>query len=223
MENQKLLQQLARKGANKDRLAVTVIRQPELVSQLQKGLRSDQAAVKFGSSKILLLVSERAPATVYPAIRSFIDLLDCENKILKWGAIRIIGNLAGVDSKNRIDRVLERYLEPIPGPELVTAANVIGGATKIALAKPRLTDRIVGAILNVEKAQYRTPACRNVALGRAIEAFDQLYGQSRLQESIAKLVKRQLNNPRNATRRKAEKFVKRWLTREPKQKPRLGT
>ncbi|NIO00736.1 MAG: hypothetical protein GTO42_01135 [Candidatus Latescibacteria bacterium] len=212
METKKLFQQLARKDANKDKLAASVIRKPELAPELVAALGSDQAAVKFSASKILLLISERAPAVVYPSLHSFIDLLDCENKILKWGAVRVIGNLAEVDSKNIIDRVLEKYLEPISGPELVTAANVIAGATKIAMAKPRLIDRIVRAILNVEKARYKTSMCRNVALGRAIDAFDQLYGRSKLQGAISKLVKKQLRNPRNATRKKAEKFIKRRLT-----------
>ena len=215
MENEKLLRQLARKGADKNRLAATVIQHPEMVPQLIAGLSSDQADVKFGSSKVLVLVSERAPAIIYPKIRCFIDLLDCENKILKWSAIRVIGNLGGVDAKNRIDRLLGRYLSHIAGPELITASNVIGGATKIAMAKPRLTDTVVGAILNVEKARYRTPECRNVALGQAIEAFDQLYERTELKESIAKLVKKQLKNPRNATRKKAEKFAKKWLTSGP--------
>ena len=79
------------------------------------------------------------------------------------------------------------------------------------MAKPRLTDRIVDELLKVVRARYRTRECRNVATGHVIEALDQLYQQTKKKEAVARFVKRQRKNPRNATRKKAERFVKRWL------------
>jgi hypothetical protein len=194
-----------------DRAAAAVIKEPMLVPALFSGLNADKASVRFGSSKVLLLISQERPAVLYPHINSVFDLLKSENNILKWGAIHMIGNLACVDSKKKIDRILGRYLEPIPGPELVPAANVIRGAAKIGVAKPRLVDKIVTEILKAEKGRYRTSECRNVALGHAIEALDQLFSLSKKKEQIAGLVKRQLKNRRNATKKKAERFAKRWL------------
>ena len=46
------------------------------------------------------------------------------------------GNLSAVDSKNKIDALLDEYLQPISGPVLITAANTINGAGKVAQAKP---------------------------------------------------------------------------------------
>jgi hypothetical protein len=195
-----------------DRAAAAVIKDPKLVPVLFSGLNADKASVRFRSSKVLLLISKGKPAVLYPHIDSVFGLLESENNIMKWGAIHMIGDLARVDSKKKIDRILGRYLEPIPGPELVAATNVIGGAAKIGAAKPNLTDKIVRAILKAEKGRYRTSECRNIVLGHAIEALDQLFSQSKQKEPIAKLVKRQLKNRRNATRKKAERFVKRWLS-----------
>jgi hypothetical protein len=70
----------------------------------------------------------------------------------------------------------------------------------IALAKPDLADRIVDETMKVEKGRYKTAECRNVALGHALDALGRLF------------VKRQLRNPRNATRKRAERLVKRALT-----------
>lgn len=110
-------------------------------------------------AKVLQIVSERGPEVLYPKIGFFIDLLDTDNRIIRWNAILITGNLAAVDSKRKIDRILHRYLDPIPGPELITAANTIRGAVAIALAialaKPELADRIVDEILKVEKGSTR--------------------------------------------------------------------
>ena len=211
MHGQLLLRKLSRKDADKQKLAAAVVKQPALVSEILAGLGSDVATVKYGSVKILRIISESDPAILYPKIGFLFDLLDSGNQILKWGGINIIANLASVDSKKKIDNILSRYMAPIAGPELITASNVIGGAAKIALAKPKLTDRVVDEILKVEKARYQTAECRNVALGHAIEALGRLFRQSKRQERILKLVKKQLKNPRNATRKKAEKFVRKLV------------
>jgi hypothetical protein len=208
MRGQLLLKKLARKDADKEKLAAAVVKQPELLSEIFAGLSSDVATVKYGSVKILRIISESEPAVLYPKINFLFDLLDSGNQILKWGGIIIIANLAAVDSKRKIDKILKKYLAPISGPELITAGNVIGGAAKIGLAKPKLTDRIVDEILKVEKARYQTTDCRNVALGHAIEALAKLFEQSKRRENILRLAKKQLKNPRNATRKKAEKFIK---------------
>jgi hypothetical protein len=211
MRGQLLLKKLARKDVDKQKLAAAVVKQPALLSEILAGLSSDVATVKYGSVKILRIISESDPAILYPKISFLFDLLDSGNQILKWGGIIIIANLASVDSKRRIDKILVRYMQPISGPELITAGNVIGGAAKIALAKPKLTDKVVDEILKVERARYQTPECRNVALGHAIEALGLLFRQSKRQEKILRLAKKQLRNPRNATRKKAEKFIKKLV------------
>lgn len=211
MQDQKLLRRLTRRKINAEKLAAEVIKHPGMLPEFLGGLGADTAAVKFGCAKVLRIVSEREPAVLYPDIKRFCDLLESDNQIIKWNAILIIGNLACVDAKGKINRILRNYLAPIPGPDLITAVNVVAGATKVALAKPRLTDRVVDELLKVARARYRTRECRNVATGHVIEALDQLYGQTKKKETVARFIKRQCKNPRNATRKKAEKFVKRWL------------
>lgn len=52
-------------------------------------------------------------------------------------------------NEDKFEKILDRYLAPIPGPVLIMATNVIGGAAKIALAKPALAERITGELLKV--------------------------------------------------------------------------
>ncbi len=79
------------------------------------------------------------------------------------------------------------------------------------MVKPELSDKIAQEILKVEKAKYQTAECRNVALGHAIKSFDQFFDQIEDKEPVIKLIKRQLKNTRNATRKKAEKFIKKHM------------
>lgn len=212
MSESGLAQQIARKGTDQVEIADEVIQRPELLAEVLAGLTSDKARIKYGCDKVLRIISDRNPEILYPEIELFIELLDSESTFLKWGAIHILANLAAVDSEDRIEQIFDKYFSPVPGPVLITAANVIKGAAIIALAKPELTERITGELLKVGNAQYQTAECRNIALGHTIRAFDCFYPQIKNREPVDGLVSRQLQNTRNATRKAAERFVKKRLT-----------
>ena len=74
-----------------------------------------------------------------------------------------------------------------------------------------MTGRITAEILKVGRAKYQTAECRNVALGGAIESFDQFFDQIEDKKRVVRLVKRQLKNTRSATRKKAERFLARHV------------
>lgn len=210
MSGSKLQQEIARKETDLEKTVDKVMKKPELLSEVFEGLGSDKARIKYGCVKVLRLISEKKPEILYPRMDFFSDLLDSDNNFLKWGAIHTIANLVAADSERRFEVIFDKYFAPIPGPELIPAGNVIGGAAKIALAKPELSDRIAKEMLKVEKAKYKTAECRNVAMGHAIKSFDLFFDQIKDKEPVIKLIKKQLKNTRNATRKKAERFLKKW-------------
>ncbi len=207
MPTSELLQQIVKKEVSIERIAERVIKKPELLSQVFDGLSTEKADIKYGCEKILRLISEKKPEILYPKTDFFINLLDSDNTFLRWGAILIIANLAGMDSENKFDHIFGKYFAPISGSELIPAANVIKGGAKIALAKPKLTEKITKEFLKVERAKYQTTECRNVALGHVINSFDQFFSQIEDKEPVIKLIRDQLKNTRNATRKKAQKFI----------------
>lgn len=202
-----LLEQIGQKGSDKVKIAQRVIGELGLLADILEGL-SRPASIKFGCSKVLRIISQQQPKVLYPSFDFFVNLLDINNTFLKCDAILILANLATVDSANKFEAIFDRYFAPIRGPTLIIAANIIGGAAKIALAKPALSDRIAQELLQVETAKYQTAECRNVALGQAIASFDEFYGQIRDKKRVLKLVKKQLGNTRKSTARKAAQFLK---------------
>lgn len=204
----KLLEQIGQPGSDPEGIARKVLAKPPLVTEVIEGFQAEAARVKYGCAKVLRLVSEHAPELLYPHFDLFVRLLDHENRILQWEAIFVLSQLARVDTKDRFETIFHRYFAPIPGPVMITAANVIGGAARIAVARPRWADRIAREVLKVARARYQTAECRNVALGHAIEAFDQFIALLRDREPVVRFVKGQLKNSRHATRKKAEQFLK---------------
>ncbi|MHC4514993.1 MAG: hypothetical protein ACYTGW_01865 [Planctomycetota bacterium] len=205
---------LSRKGANRERLAEKVIRDPGLLPQVFECLAMDKPALKYGASRILRILSEQTPELLYPRIPFFIDNLETKNTFLACDASLIVGNLSAVDSKKKIDKIFARYFAPIRGPNLIIAGNITKGAIAMARAKPWLTEDIVGELLKVEKGKYDTNECRNIAIGGVIETLNQIFVQLQRKRRVLNFVRRQLANSRPAVRKKAEKFLRRHVGTE---------
>ena len=208
MAGASLLQRIARKDSDKAKIAEEVLSKPDEIPALLEGLSASNARIKFGCSKVLRLATEKGPEVFYPRIEFFADLLDEENTFLRLDAARILANLATVDCDCRFEEIFEKYFAPIAGPAMIPAANLIASAAVIARAKPGLTGRIVAEILKVEKAEYATRECRNVALGHAIRSLDTFFDQIDDKAPVVRFIRRQLRNARSSTRKKAEAFVK---------------
>jgi len=190
------------------RLADRAIRNPRLFAEIAEGLKADRPRVKYGCAKALCLISQQRPDLLYPHFDFFVRLLDHENKILQWDGAYVLSHLARVDEDDKFAAIVDRYFSPIVGPVMITAANVIQGGARIAQAKPHLADRIAAEVLKVAKAGYRTPECRNVAIGHAILALGDFLPLLRHPERVVQFVRRQTRNSRPATRKKAEHFLK---------------
>ncbi len=208
MKNElELWDEIAQKEDLCEEISQKVINDPELVDLILEGVSSDVSRVKFRSAKILKIISAKNPELIYPYIDFFIELLDSDNKIIIWNAMDILANLSAIDSENKINAIFEKYQKFIDNESMVTAAHVVDNSWKIAKSKPEYKERITESLLDLEK-KPRDDECKNILLGKAIISFDKYYGEIENKKEVSELVKRQLNNPRNATRMKAQKFLK---------------
>lgn len=213
MASKSILDQLGVKGADIGSVADQLVKNRRQIPVLVEALQVEKSSKKYAYEKALRRVSEIRPELLFPHFDVFIRMLDNENSFLKWGAIMTVANLTAVDTENRFEDIFRKYYAPISGPVMVTAANVIGSSVNIVRAKPELADPVVKEILKVEKARYLnkaepSPECRNVAIGHAIDAFDQFYDRIGSKNKVLNFVKRQLGNTRKPVARKAERFVR---------------
>jgi hypothetical protein len=191
------------------RIAARAAAEPETAAALVAGVASTLAPVRLGSARALWRAAGSAPEALYPLFDFFVGQLDSPNGILSWNAARALACLARADRDRKVDAVLDKYLSPIPGPQMIGAVNAIANAPEIALARPDLAERIARAILGVRNAEYKTEECRNIAIGYAIQAFGRFFGALRNQKAVVEFVRAQVENPRASTRRKAQEFLKR--------------
>jgi len=194
-------------------LTINVIKNPSLLPEILNGISSENPRVKFKSAKTLRFMSEKNPEMLYTEMDFFSRLLDSENNIIKWIAIDVIGNLTSIDSENKFDKIFNKYFGLLSDKSMITVGHVIDNSGKIAKAKPYLTEKITSELLKIEKIPTKphlTLECKNILLGKTIQAFNMYFVQITDKSSIVSFVKRQIKNTRNATKAKAERFLKRF-------------
>ena len=211
MEKSDFLEKLGKKEVKAEEIAKNVIEDPSLLPEIFDGISSTSPRIRYGFDKILRIISEENPEKLYSQMDFFIDLLDSDKRILKWNALYIIANLTKVDVENRFDDIFDKYYGLLNAEYMVTVANVVGNSGKLAKAKPHLTQKITNELLKIENLTIKshlTQECKNIILGHAISAFGTYFDQIENKDEVISFVKRQLNNTRNATKVKAEKFLK---------------
>lgn len=201
------LERLGDREIHPDDLAEVVKKNLNLLPQIFKGVSSENKRIKNGTAKILRTVSEEYPEKLYPKFDFFVEHMNGDDTILKWLAMDTIANLAPVDRENRIDKMLKKYYALLSDETMITAAHAVESLGKIAKAKPKYQDEITRQLFRVKTIE-RGPECRNILLGKVILAFDGYIDQIQDRDEIISFVKKELNNSRNATKSKAEKFLK---------------
>lgn len=213
MERTEILEKLRKKEIKAEDIAKSVVEDPALLPEIFSGISSGNPRTKLKSAKTLRIISEKNPGILYSQMDFFIDLLDSQNNILKWIAIDVIGNLTSVDSKNRFEEIFKKYYSFLSAESMITAGHVVDNSGKIAKAKPHLTQKITSRLLELEDippTPRLTQECKNILLGKAILALDMYFDQIENKNDVISFTRRQLNNTRNATKKKAEKFLEKW-------------
>jgi len=93
---------------------------------------------------------------------------------------------------------------------MITANHAINALTDIALAKPEYQAEITKELLKVEHYSYDTAECRNICIGKVILAIGKYFDDLKDKEATLDFVRRQTKNTRNATRKKAEQFLRKY-------------
>jgi len=171
-------------------------------------LSSTDPKIKYGCARNLLAIARDNPAELYPNIDYFVKLLGSENNILKWTAIDVIGFLSKADKESKVDKLMNKLFKLLDTGKLITANHAISALTNIALNKPEYQNKITGELLKVEHYNYDTDECRNIALGKVILALSSYFNQLEDRKAVIEFVRRQTQNTRNATRKKAKQFLK---------------
>jgi len=176
------------------------------ISEALEGILSKKDEIRSKSFKILLHVSEEQPKVLYPKWDYLADLLDSDNHYQRNISINLLANLAKIDTKNKFEKVFDKYFSNINGDRTMVAGQAALNSGKIAKAKPNLQTQITKRLLNIEK----THQGKQIELIKSyvIEAFNEYFEESLDKKKIVNFVKAQLMSKSPKTKKAAKEFLK---------------
>lgn len=204
-----MLPDISKKSISIENIANKVIKDKKLLDDLIDNSSSDKAVIKYKSLKVLMLLSEQQPSILYPEWNFFVKLLDNENTFLRTIGATIIANLTKIDTENKFENIFDKYYNLLEDESMINAANIAGRSGIIAKAKPHLQEKIINKLLDIDETHHSSE-CKNIIKGKAIISFNEYIDEYDDKEKIIQFVKKELNNTRSATRKKAEKLLKKW-------------
>jgi hypothetical protein len=179
MNKETLIKHLGTKP-DADMLINEVVQDNTVLTSLFEIALTEMSSVKYVSTKIIRKISEQEPKLVYPYFDDIVKWLYHENNFIKWDGIAILSNLVAVDNEGRFEAIYQDYFALLKNPQMITAANVVGNAWKIVLAKPEWEDDITKRLLKVKNIVYLnkgkpSPECSNIICGKVLECFEHYF------------------------------------------------
>ena len=189
------MRKLAKKGVEAEKL-----------SKALEGILSKKDKIRSNSFKVLMHLSEEQPKVLYPKWDYLANLLDSDNHYYRYISINILANLAVVDTKNKFDKIFDKYFSNIDRDRTMVAGQTALNSGKIAKTKPNLQTKITNRLLNIEK----THKGKQIELIKAytIEAFNEYFEESSDKNLILDFVEAQLESESPKTRKLAKEFLK---------------
>lgn len=193
---------------------VEAIENTTIINSLFEIVLTETSSIKYVCTKIIRMVSEQKPELIYPYFEDIFKWLHHKNSFIKWDGILTLSNLSAVDYEDKFGVIYQDYFALIQDPQMITAANVIGNAWKIVLAKPELESDITRRLLEVPKIIYMnkgepSPECNCIVCGQVLECFEHYFDFSRNQAAMINFAEVQLRSHRKAVAKNAEKFLRR--------------
>lgn len=177
-----------------------------------KLLESKDPKVKYSFAKALLETAKSNPENLYHITEHFSILLHSKNNILKWNAIDIIANLSSIDFENKIDSQIPYIIDLLHTGQLITVNHAILGLGQIAANKPEIEELIYNELILVKDDKFETEECRAIAMGKVIQTVEQFFNGFYRDNKFREFLTNCLSSERSATRKKAENFIRNYLS-----------
>lgn len=180
-------------------------------------LESPDIKGKYAFVRALLVAGKENPKALYPYLAKIIGMLDSKNTIVTWAAIELLGNLIGVDKDHKIKALLPRLYMYLNTGGMITANHAVAALSEIAKVELGFQDEIIGELLKTEGYEYDTDECRNIVYGTIIKGMNTCYPvirEEKTKKKVFEFIRKQQGNTRNATKKKAEAFLKKYSRKE---------
>jgi hypothetical protein len=156
---------------------------------------------------VLQIISGENPEFLYPKWDQFSEMLKSKNNYHKYIAVYLIADLTAVDRKNKFEKIFDDYFMILGGDKAMAASHVALNSSKIVINKPKLQDKIIDILLDIDNIHQGKQ--KELIKAYAIEALRKMYPQIKDKEKVMKFIEKQLDSSSPKTRDLAACFIER--------------
>ena len=204
-----MLPDLNDKNMNVESMAKEALKDEKMLSELLDNLKTKNETVRYNSSKVLNLLSEKNPEVLYPKWDYFVELLGSDHTYRKLSVIPLLANLVRIDTKKKFEDIFEKFFGLMNDRSVIPAAWVAANSGRIAKSKPELQTRITDRLLSIDQTHH-DPERKDLIKAGAIESFAEYYEEAADKKKILEFVKRQQECKSPKTRKIANEFLIKW-------------
>lgn len=203
------MESLKKKDFNPENLANKAMKNSKILRELINNLLIKDDIIRYNSHKVLLLVSENYPKTLYPDWDFFVNLLKSKNNFHKVISIQILANLSKVDTLNKFEDTYDDYCDLLDAKSVMTAAHLAANIGKIAKNIPHLREKLTQVLLDIDKTHHEIGR-KDLIKASIIDSFTEYFNEIKKKEDVIRFVTAQLNSRSPKTKKKAEEFLKKY-------------
>ena len=203
------MESLKKKDFNPENLANEAIKNSKILRELINNLLIKDDIIRYNSHKVLLLVSECYPKTLYPDWDFFVNLLKSKNNFHKVIGIQILANLSKVDTLNKFENTYDDYCDLLDSKSVMTAVHLAANIGKIAKNMPHLREKLTQVLLDIDKTHHEIGR-KDLIKASIIDSFTEYFNEIKKKKEVIRFVTTQLNSRSPKTKKKAEEFLKKY-------------
>ncbi len=113
------------------------------IDQLFINLSDKNDKIRFPSFKKLCEITEKKVKWIYDKWFLLVEKTNSNNSFQRSIGLTLLANLAKSDYENRLEKIIDEYLNHFEDEKFITARQCIQNAWKIAIANKRLTGKII--------------------------------------------------------------------------------
>lgn len=92
---------------------------------------------------------------LYEFFDRFAEMIDNKNSYIRTRGLLLVADCAKWDSENKINEIIDKYLEHVTDEKPITSRQVIQALPKIIKYKPELKEKIKKALDNADVSKYK--------------------------------------------------------------------
>ena len=205
---EKLLEEISKKNFQKEKYVKMVISDETFRKFVIDSMINNPKIMNYYHCfYIIEEASSIKPELFYKYWDDFVILLNHSNSYHRDFGLILIAKLAKCDEDNKVDKIINDYLELLKDEKFMTAECCLKNSFIIATLKENLLEKIVIILLNLEVKNHYSEKQAALMMGFIIEGLNQIFDKYAEKKSLLDFVRRHLESISPKTRKIARKFL----------------